>query len=49
MEWVKNTTKFISGDRLFVGKWNVGGVHYDSLRTKTAKNQARPAPTETAI
>lgn len=34
MKWVRNETKFISGDRLFVGKWNVGGIHYNSLRAK---------------
>ena len=30
MEWKKATGPFASGHALHVGKWIVGGVHYDS-------------------
>lgn len=34
MEWKVDKTKYSCGELLYLGKWNVGGVHYDGCRTK---------------
>jgi hypothetical protein len=34
MEWRKDTAKHSVGEVLFLGHWNVGGVHYDSLSSR---------------
>lgn len=33
-EWKKNTGDFELGETFFLGKWKVGSVYYDSLRTR---------------
>jgi hypothetical protein len=37
MEWKKDTARYANGEVLFLGAWNVGGVHYDSLGSNTDK------------
>lgn len=34
MEWKNDTRKYASGKLLCLGKWVVGGAHYDSCRSK---------------
>jgi hypothetical protein len=34
MEWKKDTAKHSVDEVLFLGPWNVGDVHYDSLSSK---------------
>jgi hypothetical protein len=34
MEWRKDKAPHSIGEVLFLGPWNVGGVHYDSLSSK---------------
>lgn len=34
MEWKRNTSQYSGGELLFMGKWNVGEIYYDSCRTR---------------
>jgi hypothetical protein len=34
MKWIKDTTPNSNGEALFLGPWNVGDIHYDSLSSK---------------
>jgi hypothetical protein len=34
MKWIKDTTPNSNGEILFLGPWNVGSIHYDSLCSK---------------
>ena len=34
MRWERDTSKYACGEILFLGKWQVGGFHYDSSRSK---------------
>jgi len=34
MKWEKSTLQYTSGENLFLGKWRVGGIHYNSLKSK---------------
>jgi len=34
MEWKNNKAQYAYGKLLFLGAWNVGGIYYDSCRSK---------------
>jgi hypothetical protein len=34
MEWKRDEAKYACGELLLLGAWNVGGIHYDSRRTR---------------
>ena len=34
MEWKRDEAKYACGELLLLGAWNVGGIHYDSCRTR---------------
>lgn len=34
IRWEKRTGQYASGEALYLGRWNVGGYHWDSCRTK---------------
>ena len=36
MKWIKKSTEGSDHETLVVGRWNVGGIHYDLCRTKGA-------------
>ena len=42
MEWKTDTRQYTSGSNLYLGKWAVGGSHYDSSRSREdpKKNRA---------
>lgn len=37
-EWKQNTGQYSSGEILFVGKWAIGGYHWDGMRSKDNPN-----------
>lgn len=39
MEWKINTAQYTCGELLYLGPWNVGGIHYDSARSKSDKEK----------
>jgi len=39
MKWEKNTGEYASGEHLFLGRWKVGGCHFDALRGKQDHNK----------
>ena len=34
MEWKRDEAKYACGELLLLGAWNVGGIHYDSCRSR---------------
>ena len=41
MEWKTDTRQYSSGSILYLGKWAVGGSHYDSARNRDDPNKYR--------
>ena len=39
LRWKKNTGKYAVGEFLYLGRWKVGGSHYDALRSKAAHDK----------
>lgn len=39
LEWKKQTEKYSNGYDLFLGKWKVGNVIYDSCQPRESKNK----------
>ena len=39
MRWEKDTGQYTSGEILYLGKWKVGGFHFDSSRSKGDANK----------
>ena len=39
MEWKNDTRPYSSGENLYLGKWLVGGYHFDSARSRDDPNK----------
>ena len=39
MEWKTDTRQYSNGELLYLGKWLVGGYHYDSSRGRDEPNK----------
>ena len=39
MRWERDTGRYASGEILHLGKWKVGGFHFDSSRSKDEPNK----------
>lgn len=41
LTWVVDDRQYVSGEKLRLGPWVVGGVHFDSLVAKDARDRYR--------